>query len=169
MVSAFQHDRYASGFALARPTLEALLKQVQLTAYSSDDDGWKKIIDRKVEVTPKALRELATKEGWPDLSRRWASLQPVLNDFVHGGVGQLRGNPLDERGWPTYPADWFWTTMFVATFSMVSTSCWFWAHIGVEERAKAALDDFTVEDWRIATTMRNSQTIRVVGPEDDLT
>ena len=53
--------------------------------------------------------------------------------------------------------------MFIATFSMLATSGWFWAHIKDEERARAALNDLSSEDWGSITTARN-QTVRIVGP-----
>ncbi len=164
MAYAFHSNRYASGFALARPTLEALMKQVLLTAYVGDDDGWQKLVAQRIRVNRRTLKDLAARTGWPDLSQRWANLAPVLNDFVHGGKGQVLGNPVDEAGWPVYPGDWFWTAMLLATISMLATSGWFWAHLKDEERAKAVMADLTAEDWGTITTMRNGQTIHIVGP-----
>ena len=106
MANAFHSDRYASGFALARPTLEALMKQALLTAYEGDDDGWQKLVAQNTRVNRHSLKDLAARTRWPDLSQWWAGLAPVLNDFVHGGKGQLLGNPIDEDGWPVYPGDW---------------------------------------------------------------
>ena len=164
MAHAFHSDRYASGFALARPTLEALMKQVLLTAYEGDDDGWQKLVAQNTKVNRHSLKDLADRTRWPDLSQWWAGLTPVLNDFVHGGKGQLLGNPIDEDGGPVYPGDWFWTAMLVATISMLATSGWFWAHIKDEERAKAVMADLSAEDWGTITTARNGQTIQIVGP-----
>ena len=147
MAQAFHSNRYASGFALARPTLEALMKQVLLTAYVGDNDGWQKLVAQRIKVNRHSLKDLATRTGWPDLSQRWADLAPVLNDFVHGGKGQLLGNPVDEDGWPVYPGDWFWTAMFIATISMLATSGWFWAHIKDEERA-SSFSGFPAKDPR---------------------
>ena len=164
MAHAFHSDRYASGFALARPTLEALLKQVLLTAYEGDDDGWQKLVDRRISVNRHSLKELATRSGWPDLSQWWTDLAPVLNDFVHGGKGQLTSNPVDENGWPIYPGDWYWTAMLVATIAMLATCGWFWAHVGDEDRTQSVLADLSSEDWGTVTVARNGQTIQILGP-----
>ena len=164
MAYAFHSDLYASGFALARPTLEALLKQALLTAYREDDDRWRKIVTKRINVSRKSLKDMATRTGWEDLSQRWTEFAPVLGDFVHGGTGQLINNPINEDGRPTYPGDWFWSAMFIATFSMLVTSGWFWAHIKDEERAKAVMADMATEDWDTITTTRNGQTIRILGP-----
>ena len=123
-----------------------------------------KLVERNIRVIATASRTLAARTGWPDLSQRWADIAPILNEFVHGGKGQLLGNPIDEDGWPVYPGDWFWTAMFIATFSMLVTSGWFWAHIQNDERAKAVMADLSAEDWGTITTARNSQTIHIVGP-----
>ena len=163
MAYAFRHGWYASGFALARPTLEALLKQALLTAYRGDDAGWQELIGRRVKIDHNSLKDLA-RDGWPDLRQQWENLAPVLNDFVHGGKGQVLSNPIDEDGWPVYPGEWFWIAMLIATFSMLATSGWFWAHIKDEERARAVLKDLSSEDWGSITTARNSQTVRIVGP-----
>ena len=169
MAHAFYSNRYASGFALTRPTLEALLKQALLTAYKGDDSGWQKLVGKKHKVSIRDLKDLASSNGWPDLSQWWVSLTPVLSDFVHGGKGQLLGNPIDEDGWPVYPGDWFWTAMFVATVSVLATSGWFWAHIKDEERAKAVMADLSAEDWGTITTVRSGQTIRIVGSNPEST
>ena len=165
MVHAFRQGWYASGFALARPALEGLLKQALLTAYRGDDAGWQDLIDRRVKIDRNSLKDMGTRDGWPDLRQRWDSLAPVLNDFVHGGKGQVLSNPVDEDGWPVYPGEWFWTAMFIATFSMLATSGWLWAHIKDEERARAVLNDLSSESWGVITTARNSQTVRIVGSD----
>ena len=71
----------------------------------------------------------------PDFTPLWAGLSPWLNDFVHGGYGQLSSNYNPETGKPDYPASWFWTAMLIATLSMLSSSAWLWAHLGHEDRA----------------------------------
>lgn len=164
MAYAFHSDLYASGFALARPTLEALLKQALLTAYREDDDRWRKIVTKRTKVSRQSLEDMSARTGWADLSHRWTELAPVLGEFVHGGTGQLLNNPINEDGLPTYPGDWFWSAMFIATFSMLATSGWFWAHLKDEERARAVMSDMATEDWDTARTTRNGQTIRILGP-----
>lgn len=121
---AFDSEQHASGFALIRPAVEALLKQTQLSSYDSNDDEWKSITDKRIRVTPRSLKEMASRSGWPDLVPLWSGLAPWLNDFVHGGRGQLTSNPVNGEGWPVYPGDWFWTAMVIATIGMLSTSAW---------------------------------------------
>ena len=119
---------------------------MSLTAYRGDDAGWQELIGRRVKMDLHSLKDLA-RDGWPDLRQRCGNLAPVLNDFVHGGKEQVLSNPIDEDGWPVYPGEWFWIAMFIATFSMLTTSGWFWAHIKDEERARAVLNDLSSEDW----------------------
>ena len=160
---AFESGLYASGFALVRPMLEALLKQIMLGEYKGDDDGWKKIPDQCIRVTRSHLEELESRSGCSDILPLWENLNPVLNDFVHGGRGQLKGNPIDEKGSPRYPGVWFWSSMLIATMSALLTSGWFWAHIGHEERCQRSLDAVTKEDWRSLTLLHNGQHVRIVG------
>lgn len=163
VAGAFNSGLYASGFALMRPMLEALLKQAMLGEYTEDDDGWKKIPDRRIRVTREHLKELELRSGCSDILRLWDNLKPVLNDFAHGGRGQLTGNPIDDDGWPRYPGAWFWSSMLVATMSALVTSGWFWAHIGHEERCQKIMDAVTKEDWQVLTLFHNGQHVRIVG------
>lgn len=160
IADVFRVGRFASGFALARPMLEALLKQALL--FGSDDDDWESIPDRRVRVTPASLADLAARPGGVDLRPLWRGLSPWLNDFVHGGRGQLQSNPIHEISKPVYPGDWFWTAMLAATIAVLITHGLFWAHLGNEARAKSAMDDLA-EDWDVITTSRNGQTVRIVG------
>ena len=160
---AFNSGRYASGFALVRPMLEALLKQMLLTAYTGDDDGRQKLVAERIRVNRRSLKDLAARNEWPDISQWWEGVGPILNDFVHGGKGQLTSNPIDENGWPQYPGAWFWWSMFIATMSVLHTSACFWAHFGYEERCQRILDTVTKEDWGALTLVHNGQVVRIVG------
>ena len=42
-VQAFASNQYPPGFALARPMLEAVVKQFMIGDYKSEDDGWQSI------------------------------------------------------------------------------------------------------------------------------
>ena len=163
VAGAFESGLYASGFALVRPTLEALLKQFMVGAYEGDDDGWKRIVAKRLRVTHKGLKELASRQGWPDMGPMWAGLSPWLNDFVHGGQGQLVSNS-PQSPEPSYPADWFWTAMFVSTVAMLSTSAWFFTHLGDQERCRPILDEMKSEDWGTLTIGRNGQIVKIIGP-----
>lgn len=163
IAGAFESGLYASGFALTRPMVEALLKQAMLGEYEGDDDGWKKIPDRRIRVTRKHLQELESRSGCSEILSWWTSLKPVLNDFVHGGRGQLTSNPVDDNGWPQYPGAWFWSSMLIATMAALVTSGWFWAHVGQEERCRRILDAVTTTDWGSLTLLHNGQTVRIVG------
>ena len=160
--SAFQSKLYASGFALMRPMLEALLKQYTVGGYDRDDDGWKNDIDDQPRITKGSLRKLAALGG-PDCTHLWAGLSPWLNDFVHGGYGQLSSNHNPETGEPDYPASWFWTAMLIATLSMLASSAWLWAHLGHEGRAAAVLDGMHGESWDSLAVMHNGQEVRIIA------
>ena len=88
---------------------------------------------------------------------------PVLNDFVHGGRGQLTSNPINESSQPRYPGAWFWSVMLLYTMCVLLTSGWFWAHLGDEKRCRAILDDIRKEDWGTLAMWRNGQEVRVVA------
>ena len=163
IAGAFESGLYASGFALTRPMVEALLKQAMIGEYEGDDDGWKKIPDRRIRVTRKHLQELESRSGCSDILSWWTSLKPVLNDFVHGGKGQLTSNPVDDNGWPQYPGAWFWSSMLIATMSALLASSWFWEHIGYTERCRRILDAVTKEDWGALEVDHNGQRVRIAG------
>ena len=74
---AFNSGLYAAGFALVRPMLEALLKQAMLGEYKGDDDGWKKIPDRRINVTRPQLEELGSRSGCSDILPLWENLMYV--------------------------------------------------------------------------------------------
>ncbi len=126
---AFRGGHYPSGFALGRPALEGLIKQFLIGEYADDDDGWQRIVRSQERITPRKLQELA--ERFPELADIvpvWKTLAPILNDFVHGGVGQLTSNPINAVSEPRYPGAWFWSTALVYTVCMLATSGWFWVH-----------------------------------------
>lgn len=161
-VQAFAATRYPPGFALARPMLEAVVKQFMMGDYKSEDDGWQSIPDFR--VNQRSLNRLSSRH--PELSSivpLWKNLSPVLNDFVHGGRGQLTSNPIDENSQPRYPGAWFWSAMLIYTVCMLVTSGWFWAHLGDEKRCRAILDAITNEDWGTLTISRNGQDVRIVA------
>ena len=161
-VQAFASERYPPGFALARPMLEAVVKQFMIGDYKSEDDGWQSIPD--IRVNQRSLSRLAAHH--PELSSivpLWKNLSPVLNDFVHGGRGQLTSNPINESSEPRYPGAWFWSVMLLYTMCVLLTSGWFWAHLGDEKRCRAILDAITKEDWGTLTIWRNGQEVRVVA------
>ena len=51
------------------------------------------------------------RRGGPDFTHLWKSHSPWLNDFIHGGFGQLSSNNNLKTGAPHYPAFWFWAAM----------------------------------------------------------
>lgn len=161
VAGAFHSELYASGFALMRPMLEALLKQ-SMVGGSDRDDGWKNKIKDQPRITKDSLKKLAILGG-PDYTHLWAVLKPWLNDFVHGGYGQLSSNYNPETGKPDYPASWFWTAMLIATLSMLSSSAWLWAHLGHEDRAKAVLHRMRAEFWDSLEVMDNGQEVRIIA------
>ena len=167
MVDAFQLKRYASGFALARPVLEALLKQMAVMSFRDDSDGWQSIPDKRFDVTVKSLTDLSNRTGWPNVGPLWGALARPLNDFVHGGKGQLTSNPIDKDGKPIYNADLFWGATLIATLATVSTQAILWEYLGDEDRSKRALDDLTSENWDRITISRNGQTVHIHGRSPD--
>ena len=142
IADAFSSGRYASGFALGRPALEALLKQSWLMTCDGED-GWERKVTRRQPVTLKELKKMSEETGGADLASWWRELSPVLNDFVHGGQGQWTAN--HDTLVPRYPANWFYTTMGIATLAMLITSMLFWAHLGYTDRAQAIMGEFDDE------------------------
>ena len=147
IAGAFSRCWYASGFALTRPVLEALLKQSWL-ATCNGADRWEHKVRGRQSVTQKELRAMSESYGGGDeLADWWKELSPVLSDFVHGGQGQLAAN--HDTLVPRYPATWFQTTMSIATLAMLVTSGLFWAHLGEQERAQAVMAEFTGEGGHV--------------------
>ena len=163
IAGAFKSALYASGFALLRPTVEAMLKQGMLADFEGDGDGWKKIPNKPLRIRRVHIQKMERRSGCSDILPWWSTSKPLLNDFVHGGIGQLAGNPIDDDGRPRYPGEWFWAAMLITTLCMLITSGWFWAHVGNEEHAYRVLNATTGENWVAVTEVRNGQPIRIVG------
>ena len=53
VAGAFDNQLYASGLALVRPLLEALVKQCMLMYHEGDDDGWRDIPSMRRRVNKK--------------------------------------------------------------------------------------------------------------------
>ena len=115
VAGAFRSELYASGFALLRPTVEAVLKQGMLADFEGTGDGWKKIPNKPLRITRALIRQLEERSGCSVILPWWTEIKPLLNDFVHGGRGQLAGNPIDDNGHARYPGEWFWTSMLITT------------------------------------------------------
>ena len=159
---AFGDAVYSPGFTLARPTMEAVVKQFLLDDYEGANDGWHSIPKKQLRVTTSSLRALTQRH--PELSAiapLWTKLSPVLNDFVHGGMGQLTSNPIDRYGEPQYPGSWFAWAARLYTVLMLVSSGRFWAHLGDLERYQAVLRVVIQEDWRVIEITRNGQDVRV--------
>ena len=120
---AFGDALYSPGFTLARPTMEAVVKQFLLDDYEGDDGGWQSIPKKRVRVTQSSLRELAKRHPeLVDIAPLWTKLSPVFNDFVHGGMGQLTSNPIDRYSEPQYPGNWFaWAARLYTVLMLVSS------------------------------------------------
>ena len=146
---AFREGAYAPGFALARPTLEALLKQFML--YDFDGDApkkWRSIPDRKLKVDLNHLTRLVKQHPvLADVIWVWKTVSPVFNDFVHGGTGQLVSNPIDKVSEPQYRVEWYLSTILLYTIAVLCTSSWFWRHLGDVERCEAIGQAIASEDW----------------------
>ena len=164
---AFSSERYASGFALMRPILEALLKQHAVSNYAGDDDGWKGDVDAQPRITERRLKKLA--ERGQDFAQLWTTNSHWLNDFVHGGYGLMSGyynsTPDGPRYEPCYQASWFWSAMLFATMSMLTSSGWFWGYLGHEDRAAAVLREMQVESWNTLTVTHNGQEVRIIAAQ----
>ena len=159
---AFGDALYSPGFTLARPTMEAVVKQFLLDDYEGDDGGWQSIPKKQVRVTQSSLRELAKRHPeLVDIAPLWTKLSPVFNDFVHGGMGQLTSNPIDRYSEPQYPGNWFAWAARLYTVLMLVSSGRFWAHLGDQEHCQAVLRAVTEEDWRVIAITRNGQNVRI--------
>ena len=159
---AFRSELYASGFTLIRPILEAVLKQHAVGHYDRDDNSWKNdIVAPPLRITKGSLKKLAARRG-PDFTHLWKNLSPWLNDFVHGGFGQLSNNYNPETGEPHYPASWFWAGMIIVTQLMLTSSILFLAHTGNTDRAAAVLHGMESEPWGSLETMHNGQGVRII-------
>ena len=158
---AFGGGHYPPGFALARPALEGLIKQFSIGEYTEADDAWQRVRSQE-PINLRTLQKLA--ERVPVAAHIvpvWKAHARVLNDFVHGGVGQIGSNPIDAVSEPRYPGAWFWSVARLFTACMLATSGWFWVHLGEQGRAKALTEAVEGEDWESLTTMRNGQIVKI--------
>ena len=162
--TAFESDHYAPGFALLRPAFEAAMKQFAIGAYAGEDDGWQSIPNSSA-LTSRNLKKLEEYAGISDLASLWKDIAPVLNDFVHGGKGQLTSNPLAaEHSKPQYPGTWFGSAMRLYMVLTLMTSGWLWAHLGYGDRCEAILRALSGEDWIAIETVHDGEKVRVELP-----
>ena len=175
IVAAFGSSVYSSAFALVRPTMEGLLKQMLVIAYKGSDSGWKDMIDERpksksgrrgrgpVRVNENSLRKLASLDGWPDGTALWNDLAPWLNEFAHGGISQLKSNH-DVRT-PRYPAHWFYDAMLICTVVALSTSASFWSLLGHNERATSVMRDMAATDWDFLVPPDSQEPTKIIKPQ----
>ena len=64
-----------------------------------------------------------------------------------------------------YPGAWFWSSMLIATMSVLVTSGWFWAHIGYEKHCQRILDAVIKEDWELSHCFTTGSMSESLGGE----
>ena len=164
IAGAFESGLYASGLALVRPMLEAILKQVEIT---NDPDDWERIAKKRYEIRRRSLETLAAKLGLPDLVDAWKGMSPWLNDFVHGGIGTLARNYSSDTGEPRYEASWVWQAMKLSTIMVGCTGALFWTHQEEIGKAERVIEKLEGETWGRIETIRNGMSIVILESEGD--
>ena len=163
IAGAFKSGLYASGLALVRPMLEAILKQVAMT---NDPSDWEGIAKRRYVISQRGLKTLAAIQGLPDLSDAWKGVSPWINDFVHGGIGTLERNYNPDTGEPQYEASWVWQAMKLSTIMVGCTGAWSWAHLNETEKAERLISRLQGESWERIEAMRNGMSVVILETKD---
>ena len=158
-----KQEHYASALALVRPALEATLKQLRLAQCQNDSEA-EEIVTRKNRINRGTLEEIESlADGGFSLTGFWTHMKPFMNDFVHGGVGQLTSNNCETEGTVEYDGAWIWTALLVASTLMLGTTATWYALSGNAEDALRIVDVAAREDWSKVQTECKGQRIVLVN------
>lgn len=158
-----RQEHYASALALVRPALEATLKQLRLALCENDSEA-EEIVTRQNRIGRGTLEEIETLGGRGfGLTKFWTHMKPFMNDFVHGGVGQLTSNNCGTEGTVAYDGAWIWTALLVASNLMLGTTATWYALSGNSENALHVVDVAMGEDWSEVQTECKGQRFALVN------
>ena len=170
---AFGRRWDAAGYALARPTFEAMVRMTNIYDLTEDD------YDARMAATEHDCLNLA--EEWRKLLGGYAIKEPekknlhsvlqFLNAAAHGKIELIYGawtGPEDRsedlpRG---YHGSWFWVAMQIYSFAVLHASVIWWSTKGHEKRASEAANAIGTEDWTELICTRNGLETRIYFGEE---
>ena len=174
--TAFSRRWDAAGYALARPTLEAMVRMTNIYDLTEDNQ------DARLAAAEHDHLNLA--EEWRKLLGRYAineqdeknlrSVLQFLNAAAHGKIDLIYGawtGPEDrsENLPGGYHGSWFWVAMQIYSFAVLHASVVWWTTNGHEKRAGEAANAISTEDWTKLIWIRKGLEIRIYfGEESDL-
>jgi hypothetical protein len=166
---AFGRRWDAAGYALARPTFEAMVRMTNIYDLTEDDH------DARMAVAEHERLNLA--EEWRKLLGRYAikeleeeknlrSVLQFLNAAAHGKIdliyGAWAGPEERSEGLPGgYHGSWFWVAMQIYGFAVLHASVVWWKTKGHEKRAGEAANAIGTEDWTELFYTRNGLKTRI--------
>ena len=169
---AFRRHWDAAGYALARPTLEAMVRMTNIYELTEDDH------DARMAAAEHDILNLA--EEWRKLLARYAKEQEknrhsvlrFLNAAAHGKIELIYGawtGPEDrsENLPGGYHGSWFWVAMQIYSFAVLHASVIWWTTKGREKRAHEAATAINTEDWSALTYSRNGLETRIYFGEEN--
>ena len=168
---AFGRHWDAAGYALARPTLEAMVRMTNI--YDLTEDGH----DARMAAAEHDRLNLA--EEWRKLLGRYAikeqeeknlrSVLQFLNAAAHGKIDLIYGartgrENRSEKLPGGYHGSWFWVAMQIYSFAVLHASVVWWITKGHERRAGEAADAInTVGSTELIGTRNGLQTRIYLG------
>ena len=138
---AFGKHWDAAGYALARPTFEAMVRMTKI--YDLTEDGH----DARMAAAEHDRFDLAAE--WRKLLGRYAvreqkeknlrSVLKFLNAAAHGKIDLIYGAWTGPENRPEgYHGSWFWASMQIYSFAVLHASAVWWSTKGHQERADEA-------------------------------
>ena len=170
---AFDRHWDPAGYALARPTLEAMVRMTNIYEFTEDDH------DARVAAAEHDRLNLA--EEWRKLLVRYAiteqdeknlrSVLQFLNAAAHGKIDLIYGawTGPEERSEDLpggYHGSWFWAAMKIYAFAVLHASVIWWTTKGHEDRAHEAARSISTEDWNELIYVRNGLKTRIYFGEE---
>ena len=163
----------AAGYALARPTLEAMVRMTNIYDLTEDNHD--------VRMAAAEHDHLNLAEEWRKLLGRYAikeqeeknlrSVLQFLNAVAHGKIdliyGARTGPENRSENLPGgYHGSWFWVAMQIYSFAVLHASVIWWTTKGHEKRAGEAASAISTEDWTELIWIRNGLETRIYFGED---
>ena len=172
--TAFDRRWDAAGYALARPTLEAMVRMTNIYGLTEDDH------DARKAAAEHDRLNLA--DEWRKLLARYAikeqedtnlnSVLQFLNAAAHGKIDLIYGawTGPEERSENLpggYHGSWFWGAIEIYSFAVLHAAVIWWTTKGHETRAHEAANAISTEDWSELTCIRNGVETRMYFGEED--
>ena len=165
---AFAKRWDAAGYALARPTLEAMVRMTNIYDSADDDHDAQMAATEHDQLTLESeLRNLLVRYAIDEQEdKNLRSVLQFLNAATHGKIDLIYGawtGPQDrsENLPGGYHGSWFWAAMKIYSFAVLHAAVIWWSTKGHERRASEAANAISAEDWREVTYTRDGLPVRI--------